>query len=222
LPKIVQEKALEDAILAQKRAKEYNSSLQLDLLKKVNLKTTRKSYVPKNIKRVVFLEKEGTSKIQGILCLRDRILQKVIHTAILPIAEYQSDSYSFGYRENRTAHQAISLVARAITIFSKVNQPLKRAKTVKISREAFKRETGRKFMIKGASVGGLRKSKKSFNKVYYKFTVMPRRKVATQINYIPYTKYMNVNILECFDNICHKFILEITPLAKKYTYLLKA
>lgn len=42
------------------------------------------------------------------------------------------------------------------------------------------------------------------------------------LQYTPYVKYLNVDIVGCFDNIAHSSILEFTPIADKYVFLMKA
>jgi len=139
---------------------------------------------------------------------------------ILPITEYQADSNSFGFREDRNAHQAISIVANSLIRFSKINQPTKRSSHRKVSAEVYKKATGQKFIIRGANIGGLRKSKKRYKKFYYVFSQKFSNSIMRQ--YTPYTKYLNVDIVGCFDNISHKAILELTPISNKYLFLLKA
>ena len=50
----------------------------------------------------------------------------------------------------------------------------------------------------------------------------PKLKKTNIKQYTPYIKYLNVDIVSCFDNISHKAILELTPIANKYLFLLKA
>jgi hypothetical protein len=152
--------------------------------------------------------------------MRDRVLQKIVFLAILPIAEYQADSNSFGFRENRNAHQAVSILANSLVKFSKINQPTRRSSYRKVSAETYTRAAGLKFKIKGGNTGGLRKSKREYRNFYYVFYT--NLQVTNVKQYTPYTKYLNVNIVGCFDNISHKAILELTPIANKYLFLLKA
>jgi retron-type reverse transcriptase len=95
--------------------------------------------------------------------LKDRILQKIILLSILPIVEYQSDSNSFGFREQRSAHQAISIIADSMIRYTKINQPKKRSSIYKISKDTYNLLNKDKFSIKGGNLGGTRKSKKRFN-----------------------------------------------------------
>lgn len=167
LPKIIS--IAEDSKLAKQLATEYNLKLQLELIKKVNLKSIRKNYKPISTKRIWIPKSNNKARPLGIPSLRDRVLQKIILFAILPIVEYQSDSNSFGFGEDRTPHQAISIVADSIIRFSKINQLTKKSSFKKVSAETYKKSTGRKFTIKGGNIGGLRKSKRQYRKFYYVF-----------------------------------------------------
>lgn len=40
--------------------------------------------------------------------------------------------------------------------------------------------------------------------------------------YTPYAKFMNVDVIGCFDNISHKSMVEKIPLTNKYVYIVKA
>mmetsp|Transcript_60635 Transcript_60635/g.100687 ORF Transcript_60635/g.100687 Transcript_60635/m.100687 type:complete len:656 (-) Transcript_60635:87-2054(-) len=144
----------------------------------------------------------------------------MIFFAILSIVEYQADSNSFGFREGRNAHQAISIVADSFIKFSKINQPTKRSSYRKVSVENYNEAIGPKFTIRGGNIGGFRKIKKQYKKFYYVFS--PRFKTSNVKQYTPYTKYLNVDIVGCFDNISHKAILELVPIANKYLFLLQA
>jgi retron-type reverse transcriptase len=220
LPKVIRDNIAEDSKLAEQLATEYNLKLQLELIKKVNLKSIRKNYKPINTKRIWIPKSNNKARPIGIPSLRDRVLQKIILFAILPIVEYQSDSNSFGFREDRTPHQAISIVADSIIRFSKINQPIKRSSFKKVSAETYKKSTGHKFIIKGGNIGELRKSKRQYRKFYYVFSDKFQESKMKQ--YTPYIKYLNVDIVGCFENISHKAILELTPIASKYLFLLKA
>lgn len=219
LPKIVQNSLEEDSKLAEQLSAEYNLKLQLEMVKKVHLKSILKNYKSTSVKRIWIPKSNGKVKSIGILSLRDKILQKIILLAILPITEYQADSNSFGFREDRNAHQAISILGDSFIRFSKINQPTKRSSPRKVSLETYTNSTGRKFSIKGGNVGDLRKSKRQYKRSYYLFS--PKSQENKNKRYTPYTKYLNVDIVGCFDNISHKSILELTPIANKYLFLLK-
>lgn len=210
----------EDLKLAEQLRTEYNLKLQLELIKKVNLKSICKNYKPIAIKRIWIPKSNNKARPIGIPSLKDRVLQKIILSAILPIVEYQSDSNSFGFREDRNSHQAVSIVANSTIRFSKINEPTKRSSVKKVSRKTYKKSTGRKFAIRGGNIGSIRKSKRQYRKFYYIFS--DKLQVSKIKRYSSYTKYLNVDIAGCFDHISHKAILESTPIVSKYLFLLKA
>jgi hypothetical protein len=219
LPKIIRDYVAKDSILAKQLATEHNLKLQLKLIKKVNLKSIRKNYRPVSIKRIWVSKGSNKAKPIELQSLRDKVLQKIILFAILPIVEYQSDSNSFGFREDRTVHQAVSIVADSIIRFSKINQPRKRSNYKKVSAETYKKSISRKFVIQGGNIGGLRKSKRQYKKFYYVFSDKSQESKMKQ--FTPYTKYLNVDTVNYFDNVSHRVILELTPIPSKYLFLLK-
>lgn len=221
LPKFILDNLAEDSKLAKLQADEFNLKLQIDLIKKVNMKSIRKNYKSKSVKRVWVPKSNSKYRPLGIPTIRDRILQKIFQLVILPIAEYQADSNSFGFREHRSAHQAIAIIADSVTRHSKINQPNKRSVPSKVSADTYKNTRKPKFKIKGGNIGGSRKSKREYHKSYYVFSSKELKK-KTLLQYKSYVKYLNVDIVGCFDNIAHFSILEFTPIANKYLFLLKA
>lgn len=220
LPKIVKDSIIKDSKLAKQLAEKFNLKLQLELVKDINLKSIRSYYKWNSIKKVWIFKNNNKSKSLHIPSLKDRILQKIVRLAILPIVEYQTDSNSFGFKEKRNAHQAVSIIANALVKFSKVKKLTKRFIPKKVCAKVYKKTTGRKFVLKNGNTKEFKKSKKQYNKVYYIFFFKFQN--INNKEYIQYNNYLNVNIASCFDNISYESILELIPIANKYLFLLKA
>jgi RNA-directed DNA polymerase len=62
------------------------------------------------------IPKDGGKKVRVLLipCIRDRVVQGALKLILEPIFEADFQSGSFGYRQQRTAHQAVNRVAEAI------------------------------------------------------------------------------------------------------------
>jgi RNA-directed DNA polymerase len=62
------------------------------------------------------IPKDGGKKVRvlSIPCIRDRVVQGALKLILEPIFEADFQSGSFGYRQQRTAHQAVNRVAEAI------------------------------------------------------------------------------------------------------------
>ena len=216
LPKVIVDNYFKDSNLADNQAFAFNNLLQLNLLKKVNLKYIRKNYKSSSVKKIWVFESTDNSYIPlGVITIRDRILQKIIYLSILPIVEYQSDSNSFGFRKQRSAHQAISIVADSMIKYTKSNQPTKQSSIHKINKNKHK------FSINGGNIGSLRKGTKKFNWFYYKLLPVTLKQVYLK-RYTPYMKYINVDVVKSFDKVSHNIILELVPLVSKYKFLLKS
>ena len=212
LPKVIKDNIVRDSKLAEQRAAEYNLKLQLKLIKKVNLRSIFENYKPINNKRMWVRKINSETIAVSLPSLRDRIIQKIMIFAILPIAKFQKDSNYFGLGKNRSIHQAISTVANSFMRFSRINQPMRRSKCEKTA--------GCEFTVENGNRNELRENGKQSQKLYCVFSSTAKKNNIRR--YIPYTKYLSITIVDYFDNISHEAILKLTPVITKYLFLLKA
>jgi len=84
-------------------------------LEQIRGELTGRSYVPLPARRQE-IPKDGGSKVRvlSIPAIRDRVVQGALKLILEPIFEVDFQPGSFGYRPNRTAHEAVNRVAQAI------------------------------------------------------------------------------------------------------------
>lgn len=73
-----------------------------------------KYYKPDPIKRIFIPKNKNETQPLGILTIKDRITQSLFVQLLEPIIDPHADSYSFGYRKGRNAHQAIGLLSKSL------------------------------------------------------------------------------------------------------------
>ncbi|WP_419604500.1 reverse transcriptase domain-containing protein, partial [Thiolapillus sp.] len=70
------------------------------------------SYFPPAVKGVAIPKKSGGERILGIPTVSDRIAQTVVKNIFEPLVEPIFHENSYGYRPNRSAHDALNIVRR--------------------------------------------------------------------------------------------------------------
>nr|YP_010377420.1 hypothetical protein NDC64_mgp21 [Navicula tsukamotoi]QYB23107.1 hypothetical protein [Navicula tsukamotoi] len=208
--------------------KEDNLDLCFKLLKQCNFKTLRKNYKASSIKRV-WVEKKNSKEFRplGIPTLRDRVLQQVIVWAIDPIAEFQADCLSFGFRKQRSSLQAISFIFRKLSK-TRITRNRSLFKPAKVDFDKFTSFEGKTGKFKQAKIFVKNKRNKKNRRTrqylydYYIYPRVSKPKSSPTFKFFSAYYYLNVDLVKCFEKISHDAIFEKTPLTNKYLFVLKA
>jgi group II intron reverse transcriptase/maturase len=64
-------------------------------------------YTPLPVKRIDIPKPGGGTRMLGIPCVIDRVIQQAIHQILQPIFDGDFSEQSYGFRPNRSAHQAV-------------------------------------------------------------------------------------------------------------------
>src|SRR6266508_1298571 len=83
-------------------------------LKQIRDELDNNTYQPMPVRKKEIPKDGGKVRVLSIPSIRDRVVQGALKLILEPIFEAEFQSGSYGYRPNRTAHQAVERVAEAI------------------------------------------------------------------------------------------------------------
>lgn len=95
----------------QETIEEFELNLKDNLYKLWN-RMSSGSYFPSAVKAVSIPKKSGGKRILGIPTVSDRIAQTVVKMALEPLLDPIFDKDSYGYRPNKSAHDAIAITRK--------------------------------------------------------------------------------------------------------------
>lgn len=194
---------------------------RLKILKFINFKSYRKNYQSNAVKRV-FIPKKNNGEFRplDISSIKDRTLQQVINWAILPIAEYQADCLSFGFRPKRSAIDAIGFVYKLLNS-SRITRSRSKYRFRKVTFSEYKSFKGKKAKFRHTNISAKKgRRRKEYLYDYYIYPIPKASKETFGLK--TYMQYIKVDINKCFDEISHDKIYELTPLSAKYRYFIKS
>jgi len=84
------------------------------ILKEISQALKAGGYIPKKVKRIYIPKPDGRQRPLGIPTLRDRIVQTAAKLVLEPIFEADFLDCSYGFRPNRSAHDALEEIRRTV------------------------------------------------------------------------------------------------------------
>jgi len=204
------------------QVKMHNGEVINTLIKLCDLKTLNKNYKASLVKKVwIPKNSKGEFRSLGLPSLKDRVLQRIITDSVHPIVEFQADRHSFGFRRKRSAVDAIAFISSSLTYLGEtreVNDTLPR----KITKEMYGGWPGKKCRVRiNKKLWGESKRRRSYKYIYWGVKESANS-VNSSFSCYSNNKFINVGIDACLDKIPHESMLDLYPLTKKYTFLLKA